>query len=99
VDEETAKEDDHAEHRCPEDHRGRRRWNGVSEIARLGRTLRPWREQFLAYFTTGRANNGGTEAINGIIELHHRIAGRLPQPDQLPAPNDPRRRRTHPNLQ
>ena len=42
----------------------------VAEIARLGRTLRSWREQFLAYFTTGRANNGGTEAINGIIELH-----------------------------
>jgi hypothetical protein len=30
--------------------------------------------QFLAYFTTGRANNGGTEAINGIIELHRRAA-------------------------
>ncbi len=38
-----------------------------------------WREQFLTYFTTGRANNGGTEAIIGIIELHRRIA-RLPQP-------------------
>ena len=24
--------------------------------------------------TTGRANNGGTEAINGLIELHRRIA-------------------------
>lgn len=46
----------------------------VPEIARLGRTLRQWRQQFLAYFTTGRANNGGTEAINGIIELHRRIA-------------------------
>ncbi len=34
----------------------------------------PGSEQFLAYFTTGRANNGGTEAINGIIELHRRIA-------------------------
>ena len=45
----------------------------VPEIARLGRTLRAWREQFLAYFTTGRANNGGTEAVNGIIELHRRI--------------------------
>jgi transposase len=44
------------------------------EIARLGRTLRAWKEQFLAYFTTGRASNGGTEAINGIIELHRRIA-------------------------
>ncbi len=29
---------------------------------------------FLAYFTTGRANNGGTKAINGLIELHRRIA-------------------------
>jgi transposase len=46
----------------------------ITEIARLGRTLRSWRQQFLAYFTTGRANNGGTEAINGIIELHRRIA-------------------------
>ena len=25
--------------------------------------LRAWKEQFLAYFTTGRATNGGTEAI------------------------------------
>jgi hypothetical protein len=28
----------------------------------------------LAYFDTGRASNGGTEAINGLIELHRRIA-------------------------
>lgn len=46
----------------------------VPEIARLGRTLRRWKEAFLAYFTTGRSNNGGTEAINGIIELHRRLA-------------------------
>ena len=46
----------------------------IPEIARLGRTLRAWNDQFLAYFTTGRANNGGTEAVNGIIELHRRIA-------------------------
>ena len=46
----------------------------IPEIARLGRTLRAWKEQFLAYFTTGRASNGGTETINGIIELHRRIA-------------------------
>ncbi len=46
----------------------------IPEIARLGRTLRSWSAQFLAYFTTNRANNGGTEAINGIIELHRRIA-------------------------
>jgi transposase len=46
----------------------------IPEIARLGRTLRQWRPAFLAYFTTGRASNGGTEAINGLIELHRRIA-------------------------
>jgi transposase len=46
----------------------------IPEIKRLGRTLKQWREAFLAYFTTGRANNGGTEAINGLIELHRRIA-------------------------
>ena len=46
----------------------------IPEIARLGRTLNAWRQQFLAYFTTNRASNGGTEAINGIIELHRRIA-------------------------
>nr|WP_281414527.1 transposase [Pseudarthrobacter albicanus] len=37
---------------------------------RLGRTLHRWRNAFLAYFTTQRSSNGGTEAINGIIELH-----------------------------
>jgi transposase len=46
----------------------------IPEIARLGRTLNAWRMQFLAYFSTQRASNGGTEAINGIIELHRRIA-------------------------
>jgi hypothetical protein len=41
---------------------------------RLGKTLKQWREAFLAYFDTRRANNGGTEAINGLIELHRRVA-------------------------
>ena len=45
----------------------------IPEIARLGRTLRTWKEAFLGYFDTG-ATNGGTEAINGLIELHRRIA-------------------------
>jgi transposase len=40
-----------------------------------------WKGQFLAYFTTERANNGGTEAINGIIELHRRIARGFRNPD------------------
>jgi transposase len=46
----------------------------IPEIRRLGRTLKQWRAAFLAYFTTGRATNGGTEAINGLIELHRRVA-------------------------
>ena len=46
----------------------------IPEIARLGRTLKRWREAFLAYFDTARSNNGGTEAINGLIELHRRVA-------------------------
>jgi len=46
----------------------------VTEFARLGRTLRPWKTAFLGYFDTGRASNGGTEAIDGLIELHRRIA-------------------------
>ena len=50
-------------HRCP-----------IREIARLGKTLRRWSSAFLAYFDTARSSNGGTEAINGLIELHRRIA-------------------------
>jgi len=46
----------------------------IPEIARLGRTLKQWREAFLAYFTTHRSSNGGTEAVNGLIELHRRVA-------------------------
>ena len=46
----------------------------IPEVARLGRTLKQWRAAFLAYFDTDRASNGGTEAINGLIELHRRIA-------------------------
>ncbi|MGH2969843.1 MAG: ISL3 family transposase [Solirubrobacteraceae bacterium] len=46
----------------------------IPEIKRLGKTLKQWREAFLAYFDTSRSSNGGTEAINGLIELHRRIA-------------------------
>ncbi|HLM21300.1 MAG TPA: hypothetical protein VK390_07235 [Propionibacteriaceae bacterium] len=34
----------------------------------------PTSRHLLAYFTTSRASNGGTEVINGVIELHRRIA-------------------------
>ena len=46
----------------------------IAEIARLGRTLRQWKDQILAYFATGGVNNGGTEAINLIIEKTRRLA-------------------------
>ena len=46
----------------------------VPKIARLGRTLRQWQAPLLAYFTTRGASNGGTEAVNGLIELHRRVA-------------------------
>ena len=46
----------------------------VPEVARLGRSLRQWRKEILAYFTTGGVNNGGTEAINLIIEKTRRLA-------------------------
>lgn len=46
----------------------------------------------LASFTTERA--GGTEAINGIIELHRRP--RLSQPGQLSTTDDLDRRESHP---
>ena len=46
----------------------------IPEIARLGRTLKQWKDAFLAYFDTNRASNGVTETVNGLIELHRRIA-------------------------
>ena len=46
----------------------------IPEVARLGRTLKKWRREFLAYFDTAGASNGGTEAVNGLIELHRRVA-------------------------
>jgi transposase len=46
----------------------------ISEVARLGRTLKAWRQQLLAYFDTSRVSNGGTEAINLIIEKVRRLA-------------------------
>jgi transposase len=46
----------------------------VPEVARLGRTLRAWRAQILAYFDTHGLSNGGTEAINLLIEKARRLA-------------------------
>ena len=46
----------------------------IPEVARLGRTLRAWRPQVLAYFDTSGVSNGGTEAINLLIEKTRRLA-------------------------
>jgi transposase len=46
----------------------------IPEVARLGRTLRAWKTQILAYFDTGGVSNGGTEALNLIIEKVRRLA-------------------------
>jgi transposase len=46
------------------------------ELARLGRTLGAWCTQLLAYFETGRVSNGGTEAINLLIEKAWRLVHR-----------------------
>ena len=73
----------------------------IPEIARLGRTLRKWKDAFLAYFDTGGASNGSTEAINGHYRAGQTHRQRLPQPHQLPTPNAPHRRksrRLHPQL-
>ncbi len=71
----------------------------VPEIARLGRTLRSWSAQFLAYFATVRANHGGTEAVNGIIELHRRIARGFHNPSNYrPRMILAAGKLTHPNL-
>jgi Transposase len=40
----------------------------IPEVARLGRTLRAWKGQILAYFYTHGVSNGSTEAIDLIIE-------------------------------
>ena len=45
----------------------------IPEIARLGRTLRSWRAEFLAYFDTDRVSNGPTEAMNLLVEKIRRI--------------------------
>jgi transposase len=50
----------------------------IPEVARLGRTLRAWRAQVLAYFDTSGVSNGGTEAINLITEKVRRLSVNRP---------------------
>lgn len=46
----------------------------IPEVARLGRTIKHRRSELLWYFDINGVSNGGTEAINGLIELHRRVA-------------------------
>ncbi|GAA1794721.1 hypothetical protein GCM10009811_19030 [Nostocoides veronense] len=46
----------------------------IPQVARLGHTLKQGAETCLVYFDTCRSSNGGTEAVNGLIKLHRRIA-------------------------
>lgn len=46
----------------------------MPEIKRLIGTLTRWKTEISAYFNTGRASNGPTEAIDGVIETTRRIA-------------------------
>ena len=75
----------------------------IPAIARLGRTLRKWKDAFLAYFDT----NGASDVPHRSHQRNHRTRQtnrqRLPQPHQLPTPNAPHRRRPrrlhpHPTL-
>ena len=42
--------------------------SGVPELGRLATTIDAWRPEFLAYFETGGASNGPTEAMNLLIK-------------------------------
>ena len=53
----------------------------IPEIHRLGNTLNRWKAAFLSYWDTGRSNNGGTKAVNGLIELHRHVARGFTNPD------------------
>ena len=64
----------------------------IPETTRLGRTLRQWRDQILAYVATGGVNNGGTEALNLIIDRPAAYRPRLPQLTQLPTKHPARTR-------
>lgn len=75
----------------------------IPDIARLGRTLRKWKDAHLASCNTAAVSNAprrSHQRIHRTRQTHHQ---RLPQPHQLPAPNAPHRRRPrchhpHPTL-
>ena len=72
----------------------------IPEIARLGRTLRKWKDALDAYFDTGGASNAPHRSHQRNHRTRQTHRQRLPQPHQLPTPNAPhsrRPRRLHPH--
>jgi len=57
----------------------------VPELTRVARTISAWQDELLAYFTTGGASNGPTEAVNLLIKRIKRVSASVPQLRQLPA--------------
>ena len=75
----------------------------IPEIARLGRTLRKWKDALDAYFDTSGASNAPHRSHQQNHQTRKTHRQRLPQPHQLPTPNAPHRRRPrrlppHPTL-
>ena len=66
----------------------------IPEVARLGRTLRAWRAQVLAYFDTSGVSNGGTEAIQPDHRESPPARPRLQRFRSLQTPNHARRQRS-----
>ena len=73
----------------------------IPEIARLGRTLRKWKDALDAYFDTDGASNAPHRSHQQNHQTRKTHRQRLPQPHQLPTPNAPhhrrRPRRLHPH--
>ena len=47
--------------------------SGIRELRRFAATVRRWQPEVLAYFTTGGASNGPTEAVNLTIKQIKRV--------------------------
>ena len=72
----------------------------IPEIARLGQTLRTWKDAHLAYLDTAGASNAPHRSHQRNHRTRQTHRQRLPQPHQQPTPNAPHRkrpRRLHPH--
>jgi len=59
--------------------------SNVPELHRLAKTIDAWREEFLAYFTTGGVSNGPTEGMNLLIKKIKRVSVNRPSVSGLAA--------------